>query len=89
MGDFGLTPGFQENLEFGAVSGDLGPQKAVAQIANLISPYLRHSKNSEKVKSIAFGGGHSFSIACREIAQIVSGQNVGSMHVKRSDPEKD
>ena len=24
-----------------------------------------------------------------EIAQIVSGQNVGSMHVKRSDPEKD
>ena len=25
----------------------------------------------------------------REIAQIVGGQNVGSMHVKRSDPEKD
>ena len=25
----------------------------------------------------------------REMAQIVSGENVGSMHVKRSDPEKD
>ena len=25
----------------------------------------------------------------REIVQIVGGQNVGSMHVKRSDPEKD
>ena len=25
----------------------------------------------------------------REIAQIVGGQNIGSMHVKRSDPEKD
>ena len=24
LGDFGATPGFQENLEFGAVSGDLG-----------------------------------------------------------------
>ena len=25
----------------------------------------------------------------REIAQIVGGQNVGGMHVERSDPEKD
>ena len=25
----------------------------------------------------------------REIAQIVGGQNVGSKHVKRSDPETD
>ena len=42
-GDFGATPGFQENLEFGAVSGDLGPQKAFAQIAILsyFSPILR------------------------------------------------
>ena len=59
----------------------------------------------EKVKSIAFFGGRAFlqhahkqlSVTImevfpqnpREIAQIVGGQNVGSMHVKRSDPEKD
>ena len=58
----------------------------------------------KSVKSIALGG-HSFSIACsseivgrqnggfplnsREVVQIIGGQNVGSMHVKRSDPEKD
>ena len=59
----------------------------------------------EKVKSIALGGAVAFlqhapkkSSAdkmkgfpqnSREIAQIVGGQNVGSMQVKRSDPEKD
>ena len=26
--DFGATPGFREDLGFGVVSGDLGPQKA-------------------------------------------------------------
>ena len=30
-----------------------------------------------------------FPLSSREIAQIVGGQNAGSMHVKRSDPEKD
>ena len=31
------TPGFQENLEFGVVSGDLGASnRAIAQIANII-----------------------------------------------------
>ena len=32
-GGFGTTPGFRENLGFGVVLGDLGPQKAFAQIA--------------------------------------------------------
>ena len=31
----------------------------------------------------------SFLQNSKEMAQIVGGQNVGSMHVKRSDPEKD
>ena len=58
-----------------------------------------------KVKSIAFWGVIAFQKHApkkssaskiegflqnsRDIAQIVGGQNVGSMHVKRSDPEKD
>ena len=33
LGDFGAMPDFQENLGFGVVSGDLGGQKAFAQIA--------------------------------------------------------
>ena len=32
LGDFGAAPDFQENLGFGVVSGDLGGQKAFAQI---------------------------------------------------------
>ena len=31
-GDLGATPGFREIWVFGVVSGDLGPQKAFAQI---------------------------------------------------------
>ena len=34
LGDFGATPGFREYLGFGVVSGDLGLQKAFAQIAS-------------------------------------------------------
>ena len=34
LGDFGATPDFRENWGFGVVSGDLGGQKAFAQIAN-------------------------------------------------------
>ena len=36
LGDFGATPDFRENLGFGVVSGDLGGQKAFAQIATVI-----------------------------------------------------
>ena len=58
-----------------------------------------------KVKSIAFGGGLAFlqhapktSSASKlegfpqnstEVAQTIGGPNVGSMHVQRSDREKD
>ena len=35
VGDFGATPDFRENLGFGVVSGDLGGQKAFAQITRL------------------------------------------------------
>ena len=40
-GGFRATPGFQENLGFGVVSGDLGPQKALAQMASQRAPSLR------------------------------------------------
>ena len=36
LGEFGATPRCQENLEFGAVSGELGPRKAIAQIARQV-----------------------------------------------------
>ena len=29
MNSMGIAPGFRENLGFGVVSGDLGPQKAL------------------------------------------------------------
>ena len=46
--------------------------------------FLQHApKKSSAAKMEGFPQ-HS-----REIAQIVGGQNVGSMQVKRSDPEKD
>ena len=35
LGDFGAMLGFQENLGFGVVLGDLGTQKAFAQIARV------------------------------------------------------
>ena len=37
LGDLGTTPGFRDDLPFGVVSGDFGPQKALAQLANLES----------------------------------------------------
>ena len=44
LGDFRATPGFQEYLEFGVVSGDLGAPKAFAQIANSSwSPFVSNT----------------------------------------------
>ena len=41
LGDFGATPGFWKTWVFGVVSGDLGPQKAFAQIASPTKPQDR------------------------------------------------
>ena len=48
--------------------------------------FLEHTPGKSEIMGLQNEG---FPQNCREIAQIVGGQNVESMHVKRSDPEKD
>ena len=47
-GDFGARPGFRENSGFGVVSGDLGPQKAFAQMTNLDAEILQNRENRQQ-----------------------------------------
>ena len=65
------------------VWGEGGGESRVHSFSVVIA-FLQHTPKKSSASKM-----EGFPQNCRAIAQIIDRQNVGSLHVKTSDPEKD